>query len=175
MPLIEKRIEGYEHYHIRSDGVVFSTFGGVVKALKPGRVKTGYFTVSLCKHGNSKTHRVHRLVAKAFIDNHEGKPQVNHKNGNRLDNRVENLEWVTCSENCKHAYIKLKRLNPMKGKLNHHSSKEVIQMKDGREVTRFASTNEAGRSGFSQQCVAMCCRGDIHTHKGFNWRYVSCL
>lgn len=64
----------------------------------------GYMAVCLCKDNVKKKFAVHRLVATAFIPNLDRKPEVNHKNGNRADNRVENLEWSTRSENESHAY-----------------------------------------------------------------------
>lgn len=64
----------------------------------------GYFKVSLMCDGRQEFIRVHRLVAKAFIINPDGKATVNHKNGIKSDNRVENLEWCTQSENLKHAW-----------------------------------------------------------------------
>lgn len=64
----------------------------------------GYYAVNLCNKDGGKWTRVHIIVANAFLDNPENKKEVNHKNGNKLDNRVENLEWVTHSENCLHAW-----------------------------------------------------------------------
>lgn len=66
----------------------------------------GYLLISLTKNGERHGTGVHRLVAKAFIPNPENKPQVNHKNSIRNDNRVENLEWVTASENIRHGYAR---------------------------------------------------------------------
>lgn len=72
----------------------------------------GYFRVSLSKDGVNKTHKVHRLVAQAFIDNPNNLPQVNHIDGNKQNNHVDNLEWCTNSENQKHACkLGLKRLD----------------------------------------------------------------
>jgi len=66
--------------------------------------RAGYLTVRLSKGGDTKTKFVHRLLAEAFVPNHMGKPEVNHRNGNKLDNRLMNLEWVTHQENVQHAH-----------------------------------------------------------------------
>ena len=66
--------------------------------------RSGYLTVRLCNNSLTQTLYVHRIIAKIFIDNNQNKQFINHKNGNKLDNRVENLEWVTHSENIQHAY-----------------------------------------------------------------------
>ena len=82
------------------------------KILKHALNDSGYKIVVLAKNKKAKTLRVHRLVALAFIDNFENKPQVNHKDGNKLNNNVNNLEWCTNGENEKHAYkLGLKKLN----------------------------------------------------------------
>lgn len=72
--------------------------------LTPNVKKSGYANVLLSKNDIRKTHRIHRLIAQAFIPNPEDKPQVNHKNGDKLDNRVDNLEWATSRENIRHKF-----------------------------------------------------------------------
>jgi hypothetical protein len=74
------------------------------KVLKQGKSKSGYYIVNFCVDGVKSNHTVHRLVARAFIANESNKPQVNHKDGNKLNNHIDNLEWVTVSENGLHAY-----------------------------------------------------------------------
>jgi len=78
------------------------------KLLKQGKSKSGYLIVSFCVDGIKSNHNVHRLVARAFIPNESNKPQVNHKDGSKHNNCVDNLEWVTVSENGLHAYRVLK-------------------------------------------------------------------
>lgn len=74
------------------------------KLLSLTNTSTGYKKVELVKNGKKKSYKVHRLVAMAFIDNPENKPEVNHIDGNKINNCVDNLEWVTSSENTIHAY-----------------------------------------------------------------------
>src|SRR5687767_12601092 len=99
-----KTILGYEtHYEVSNIGnvrrIAPGTSAVIGKNLKPGRMTVGYLFVALCMHGKPKLHSIHRLVAGAFIgpcpDGHE----VNHKNGVRTDNRLENLEYVTRKQN----------------------------------------------------------------------------
>ena len=80
--------------------------------LAPNISDRGYALVTLCKNGKTKHFQVHRLVAEAFIDNPKNKPQVNHIDGNHLNNCKENLEWVTAQENIKHKYDVLKYTSP---------------------------------------------------------------
>lgn len=99
-------------YGVQDDGKVFSNKSGQRRELSGGvsRYKTdrpdsiGYKVVTLSVNGKCTTHTVHRLVAIAFIPNPNGKPFVNHLDGNKHNNHVSNLEWVTGSENTQHAW-----------------------------------------------------------------------
>lgn len=102
-------VVGYEGlYMVSSFGNVMgvpkkSTYGHML-AQREMPSGSGYHSVCLCKDNVKKYYRVHRLVAQAFIPNLDNKPEVNHKDGNRSNNRVDNLEWVTRSENETHAF-----------------------------------------------------------------------
>jgi hypothetical protein len=96
-----KYIDIYSNYMVLQDGRIYNTIRR--KLVKPIMNASGYCYVSLCTGGIKQNLYVHRIVAVHFIPNNENKTQVNHKNKIRHDNRVENLEWVTASENSKHA------------------------------------------------------------------------
>ena len=95
-------VEGYTHYLVSDEGYVYSKLKGDLLSTLPNK-QVGYLQVSLWKNNVGSSHYVHRLVAKAFIPNPLNLPQVNHIDGNRQNNHVTNLEWVTCSENSSHA------------------------------------------------------------------------
>lgn len=129
----------------------------------------GYKQVVLCKDGKLKTHKVHRLVAEAFLPNPNNYPCVNHKDENRLNNNVNNLEWCTYTYNNNYGT----RLNKVSKKIiNGKLSKPVIQYTlDGQFVKEWESIHETGRNGYNYKLVYACISGKQKTHKGFIWKY----
>tara|TARA_R110002020_G_C16256725_1_gene770182 strand:+ start:371 stop:877 length:507 start_codon:yes stop_codon:yes gene_type:complete len=130
-----KDVKGYEgSYKVSSLGSIKSVIRFKVRTeriLKQHILKGGYKYVELCLKGVRKKYLVHRLEAIAFIDNPENKPQVNHKNGIKTDNKLGNLEWNTRSENQKHA-IK-EGLRTAKGEKNSQSKLNKYQVIDIRQ------------------------------------------
>lgn len=96
--------EIFDGYFVSTFGKVESIKRGKRRRLSPKTKKNGYLEVALSINGRRKCCLIHRLVALAFIPNPDDKPEVNHVNGDKTDNRVENLEWATASENQCHAY-----------------------------------------------------------------------
>lgn len=127
--------------------------------------KKGYKTVNLSIDKKIKTFLVHRLVAQMFIPNLYEKPQVNHINGIKTDNRVENLEWVTISENIKHSYnIGLRSKKGEKhhlSKLNDNSVRKIKEMcKLGKNQTEIAKVFNVGQWEISK------------IYRGHRWEHV---
>lgn len=188
-----KQVEGYEgYYEVSNLGEVRSVKrkGYKNKVLNKGNGTTGYWIVVLCKDGLQKTRAVHRLVAKAFIPNPENKPQVNHIDSNRKNNRVDNLEWVTPSENSKHAYDSgsrvvtekmLKHCAEMGRKfgrkhiqtINEPNQRKVAMLKDGKVIKRFNSLTEGAKYVGKDYPggVWACCNGKCPTYMGYVWKY----
>lgn len=135
------------------------------KILKSGNDSRGYSKISLCKNGEEKCFRIHRLVAEAFIENPENKPEVNHKFGIKTDNRASQLEWTTNLENMRHAFkTGLKN--------NDHSKKKVAQIKNGEIVKVWESQTEVEKKlGVSQNHISSCCHGKQKTAGGFKWKF----
>jgi len=125
-----KEIENYEDYMISDQGRVFSYKRSIF--LKPGDSSTGgYLFVILSKNGVRKHHRIHRLVALAFIPNPENKRTVNHIDGCKINNHVSNLEWNTVKENTQHSFDNglQKAIKGSKHVNSKLSEKEVLEIR----------------------------------------------
>lgn len=138
-------IEGYPNYAISSDGIVLNKHRN--KTVKASRNHWGYMVVGLTVNKKRFNHQIHRLIANAFIPNPEGKTQVNHIDGNKSNNRLENLEWVTPSENKIHAYTVLNQKaargeNHGVAKLTMERVKEIRQQYLTGEVTMQSLANQ---------------------------------
>lgn len=160
-----RSIQGYEGiYQVSGYGRVKSLKFGKEKFLKPIANSCGYLYVRLCKDGKSKCQNIHRLVAQAFIPNPLGLPQVNHKDEDKANNRVENLEWCDRSYNCNYG-TRIQRVSEVR-------SKQVYQYSlNGELVAKWLSTAECGKNGFNQAAVSDCCNNKRKTHKGYIWKY----
>jgi hypothetical protein len=141
--------------------------------------KEEYLQVSLQRDLIASGQRVGRLVAEAFIANPENKPQVNHINGIRNDNREINLEWCTQSENIIHSFKYLNRTKskPWLGKSGgeHCASIPVLQFSiDGILIKKYAGIAEAAReTGVNQIAIGNCCKGNQRHSGNYLWIYSS--
>lgn len=136
----------------------------------------GYKTARLYKKGIGKQMLVHRVVAKVFIPNPKNKPCVNHINGIKTDNRVENLEWVTYSENQIHSFRVLgtKSSKHMLGKIPGNSKYVGMFDKDTGDIlnTYRTATEAAKHIGGGQGRICMCCRGEQKHCYGYIYTYI---
>jgi predicted transcriptional regulator len=100
-----KQILGYDRYFVSDEGEVFSYYkNGKVRKLNPRENIKGYLYVNLSKEGSYKSKPVHKLVADSFLEKQCENFIVNHKDGNKLNNKLSNLEFISMSENSKHAF-----------------------------------------------------------------------
>lgn len=170
------RVKSQDHYRIGRHGKEKVKTKG--RILKPVHYNNGYYYINL--HTNRKPIAVHRLVAIAFLKNHQNKPCVNHLNGDRSDNRKNNLSWCTYSENEKWSYRKLGK-KPNKtgtGKIGllNGSSKPVALLNNDltiRNVFENATMAERSIKGTDRTKINSVCGGFQKSHRGLLFRRIS--
>lgn len=172
-----KIIPEFPNYRIYENGKIESNFKfktnipcDVWREVKPILDEScGYYIVTLCSgKGVRKNKRVHRLLCEAFLPNPEGKKHVNHKNGNKLDISLDNLEWATEKENAQHAVLT--------GLCDQRRKDQEVAIEQldllGNHIRTFDSLHEAGRqTNIAWQNISKVCRNLRNTAGGFKWQY----
>lgn len=133
----------------------------------------GYYTVTLSKDGRFSPCYVHRLIAIAFIPNPNNLPYINHKDEDKLNNSIDNLEWCTTRYNCNYG---TRNFRMRKALVNDtKTGKPVIQLsKTGAIITTYKSISEAARkTGIHDSTICRCCSGVIKSGRKFRWMYLS--
>ena len=154
-------VVGYENiYGITSCGKVYSYKSK--KFLKPKHNVNGYLMVALYRDGQKKWYKVHRLVAMTYIPNPDNLPQVNHKDENKANNCLQNLEWCDASYNTNYGTRNEKVSNKLK--------KPILQCTlDGEFVREWSSATDVGKEVMTN--IRNCLRGKQKTAYGFIWKY----
>jgi hypothetical protein len=171
MKEIWRDIEGYEGlYQVSNLGRVKSLGNGgsnsKERIRKLSKEKCGYLFVALSKNGIKKQYKVHRLVASAFIPNHNNLPYVNHKDECKTNNACSNLEWCDAKYNINYGTAIERRVQKQK---NNNRSKSVLCIDTG---IIYPSISEAQRqTGFSEKGISLCCRKLQDKCGGFHWIY----
>lgn len=135
------------------------------KILKPVKDKDGYLIVTLCNNGNQRTHRIHRLVAVAFLDNINNFPFINHKDENKQNNCVDNLEWCTAKYNTNYGSSIKRRAEKCRKKVAQFDLK-------GNLIATYNSTIDAYNKTNIYH-IYDCCNKKLKTCGGYVWRYIN--
>ena len=148
------------------------------KILKLTKSKNGYIRIGLSKNGKQIIYSVHRLVAISFIQNINNLRCVHHKDSNKHNNNLENLEWISIKDNTKRAYLDglFKPVSPTKGKFgkDNHRSKPIAQFtKDNVLIDEFESSRDAmNKTGIDYRLISKVITGKNKTAKGYIWKLI---
>ena len=167
-----KSIEQYAgRYEISSLGRVYSNISN--KFLNPTIDQYGYKVVGLFLNGNQKKKKVHRLVAEAFIENPNNYEQINHKDEDKSNNRVDNLEWCDCSYNINYGCRNDKVAKAIKENPNKYRRKVVCLNKQSELIKIYPSLRSVEEDGYNHGIVSQLCshKGRYKSHGGYVWKY----
>lgn len=138
--------------HISGIKVDYITKGKILKSCSNGK---GYLQVCLTKNNKKHTKKIHRLVAETFLLNSKNLPQVNHKNENKHDNNINNLEWCDCDYN-----------------INYSLAKPIMQYKNNKLIREWESINKIRKElGYSTSFISRCCKHKCESAYGYKWIY----
>lgn len=151
-----RQIKDYPHLFVSSEGRVWTTTYN--RFLRPHLTNRGYLRVCLAKNRRRKLVHLHRLVAEAFIPNPKGLTDVDHINGNKLDNRVDNLQWITRGDNIRKA-----------GDARWKGAKSIICIETGKV---YKSVNEASRElKVPIAIISAIARGEYGSYRKLHFEY----
>lgn len=163
---IWKDIENYPDYQVSNYGNVKSLKFGKERILKLGKNKDGYYVVYLCKNSKDKKHRVHRLIAQAFLTNPNNLPCVNHKDENKENNCISNLEFCTQEYNANYG--------TRNERISKTNSKPILQLsKSGNIILRKWGSAVQASNQLNIDCgsIGKCCKGKLKVVGGYRWMY----
>ena len=170
-----KAIPSYPGYYVTKTGEIYSELRGKLEKRKTTISKFGYERVALYQNKKHHIIAVHRLVAMAYIPNKNNYPTVNHKNENKLDNNVENLEWCSYGYNINYG----SRNRKVSEKLIAYKTKTVgkkvkqIDINSGKVIKIWDSTREIERTlGIAHSNIRAVCNGERKSRGGYKWEYV---
>lgn len=141
------------------------------KLMKQHNNHFGYKVIALCINGKYRTCMVHRLVAEAFTPNPNNYPIVNHKDENKQNNCVENLEWCTQQYNINYGSGNIRRIDTRNQNKSYHYQREVGQYTlDGVLIKKYPSASD---TGYCRESIRDCCNGKQKTAYGYKWGYLN--
>lgn len=166
---IWKPIKDYENlYEVSNYGNIKSLKYNKEKLLKPYMTSTGYYKIDLRKNNIRKIRPIHKLVAEAFLENPKNLSEVNHKDGDKTNNNMNNLEWVTRAENIKHSYktglhIHLPDCKPV----------NQIDINTGQILNNYKSINDAAKHlNIRHESISACINGVTNSYGGYKWKII---
>lgn len=166
-------IKDYPKYLIYNNGQIYSDY---IKRYLKLRITNGYYRVCLSNNGIERNHSIHILVAKYFCDNPDNKPIVNHIDGNKLNNHYTNLEWVTRSENSRHAHGLglIKRVSKRVQQYAREDKDKLVILRTFnslREATESVKLKSKGKISSIMTNISNACRNETKTAYGYRWGY----